>query len=116
MRDTFEFMDEQPRGRFAENELDGAAASGLRSTGGGAKSDLVDLTLRYCGQTALALGVKKPDDADLFAGPSRTPLDDGPRRNKWTWLAKSKIEFEMKATGTVRVTLPQWLAQEKGLI
>jgi hypothetical protein len=33
------------------------------------------------------------------------------------WLPRSQIEIEpMKKAGIVEVTLPEWLAQEKGLI
>jgi hypothetical protein len=31
------------------------------------------------------------------------------------WLPKSQIEFEHKTDGSVDVTLPIWLAKEKGL-
>jgi protein gp37 len=34
----------------------------------------------------------------------------------WTWLPKSKIEFEKISATTVKVTLPEWLAREKRLI
>ena len=36
---------------------------------------------------------------------------------KGVWLSKSLIEIEATATGGLyEVTLPEWLAQEKGLI
>ncbi len=36
---------------------------------------------------------------------------------KGVWLSKSLIEIEASATGGLyEVTLPEWLAQEKGLI
>lgn len=46
--------------------------------------------------------------------------DDGDREQA-VWLPKSKIEFEpkpgrAKGSSVVEVTLPEWLAQEKGLI
>lgn len=90
-RDTFEFMDDrsQARGRFGEAARDNEAT----------KSDLIDLDLFYCGQTPLAISVKKQD----AVGP-------------WIWLPKSQIEFDLKGPGQVRVTLPEWLAKEKGLV
>lgn len=41
--------------------------------------------------------------------------DDGDRENA-VWLPKSKIEIEHKQGNTVEVTLPEWLAKDKGLI
>ena len=91
--DSFDFMQEKPRGRFAENEDEGPRVNE------GFRSDLRDLNLLYCGQTPLAIAVKKPDSA-------------GP----WIWLPKSLIEFEWKGKSAVRVTLPERLAIEKGLL
>ena len=34
----------------------------------------------------------------------------------WISLPKSEIEFTKKAGGLVDVTMPEWLAQQKGLI
>lgn len=31
------------------------------------------------------------------------------------WLPKSQIEYEIKPSGTVEVTMPIWLAKEKGV-
>lgn len=88
-RDTFDLFQLPDRGRFGDNE-----ASDTREA---RKSNLVDLDLNYCGQTSKAVGVKASG-------------------SEWIWLPKSQIEFEMTGTGTVRVTLPSWLAKEKGLV
>lgn len=32
------------------------------------------------------------------------------------WLPKSQIEFEKIETGLVEVTMPLWLAKEKGIV
>lgn len=32
------------------------------------------------------------------------------------WLPKSQIEYEQKADGSVEVTMPVWLATEKGIV
>lgn len=40
--------------------------------------------------------------------------DDGGKTQHW--LPKSQIEFEMKGTRTVEVTMPVWLAKEKGIV
>jgi hypothetical protein len=63
------------------------------------KSDLIDLTMQKHHETDLALLVS----------------DDGNRKNA-VWLAKQHIEVETLAAGVVIVTLPEWLALEKGLI
>lgn len=92
MRDTFDLFTPRERGRFGDNE------SSDTRVNAGVKSDLVDLDLSYCGQTEKALGVK---NAAVV---------------KWIWLPKSMIQFEMTGKGTVRVTLPEWLAKREGLI
>lgn len=39
--------------------------------------------------------------------------DDGRTKH---WLPKSQIEYENLGDGTVDVTMPEWLAKEKGII
>jgi len=34
----------------------------------------------------------------------------------WEFLPKSQIEYVEKGTGIVEVTMPEWIAREKGLI
>jgi len=34
----------------------------------------------------------------------------------WVWLPKSQVEVEKQPDGTVIVTAPEWLLEEKGLI
>lgn len=92
MPDTFDLFTPKDRGRFGDNESAPESANAI------ARSDLTDLDLHYCGQTGKAVGVKSS------AG------------SEWIWLPKSQIEFEMTGTGTCRVTLPEWLAKEKGLL
>lgn len=91
-RDTFEFMDEpsQTRGRFGDSKRDNEAN----------KSDLVDLDLLMCGHTPLAIGVRAVDRVG----------------GKWTWLPKSECEYTITSRGKVHVTLPSWLARDKGLV
>lgn len=91
-RDTFDFMDERaaPPGRFGDSKRDNEAS----------KSDLVDLDLLLCGQTPLAIGVR---------------ADDKPG-GKYTWLPKSQCEYTITSRGKVKVTLPSWLARDKGLV
>lgn len=91
-KDTYDMFDEgkRERGRFGDNES--AAKPNAEF-----KSDLIDVDLSYSGQTPLAIRVK----------------DAG---KDWFYLPKSEIEFEMTGIGQVRVTLPRWLAREKGLI
>lgn len=91
-RDTFDFMDErtEPRGRFGDSKRDNEAS----------KSDLVDLDLLLCGQTPLAIGVRTEENVG----------------GKWTWLPKQHCEYTITSRGKVKVTLPSWLARDKGLV
>lgn len=66
------------------------------------KSDLIGVVLACHGETANALLVSDDGDAE-----------------RSVWLPKSQIEFERCHLGggaVVDVTLPYWLAEEKGLI
>jgi hypothetical protein len=64
------------------------------------KSDLLDLTLQLHAETPKALLVS----------------DDGVQKNA-VWLPLSQIEYEKKpGSGLVVVTLPEWLALDKGLV
>lgn len=62
------------------------------------KSDLVDLTMQLHAETDKAILVS--DDGD---------------KAKAVWLPKSQIEFEQKGP-IVEVTMPSWLATDKGLV
>lgn len=93
MKDTFDkFHERDNRGLFGDDE----SIRGNDSV----RSDLVDLTLELREERPLAIAVSDP------AKP----------KNKWVWLPKSKIEFSAKGRGIVEVTMPGWLAREKGLI
>lgn len=64
------------------------------------KSDLIDLTMQLHAETAFAVLVS----------------DDGENDNA-VWLPKSQIEIDMaEDRGIATVTLPEWLAKDKGLI
>lgn len=63
------------------------------------KSDLIDLTMQLHHETPKALLVS--DDGD---------------KDKAVWLPLSQIEIERKSDGIVIVTLPEWLATDKGLV
>ena len=63
------------------------------------KSDLVDVAGCKHHETTKAI---------LFS-------DDGDEKNA-IWLPKSQIEVEDKDPPTCIVTLPEWLAKDKGLI
>lgn len=60
---------------------------------------LTDITVRLVQQTERAILVCDSDDLD-----------------KAVWLPKSQVEFEEKAGDIVEVTLPEWLAIERGLV
>lgn len=62
-------------------------------------SDLIDVTVQLHHETPKAVLVS----------------DDGDRENA-VWLPLSQCEIEHKRSGIVVVTLPEWLAIEKGLV
>jgi hypothetical protein len=63
------------------------------------KSDLVDVTMQVHARTAKAIRVS----------------DDGDDKRA-VWLPLSQCEVEEKSAGIVIVTLPEWLAIDKGLV
>jgi hypothetical protein len=62
-------------------------------------SELVDLTMQLHAETAKAILVS--DDGD---------------KAKAIWLPLSQCEIERKGDGIVIVTLPEWLAIQRGLV
>jgi len=73
------------------------------------KSDLVDI----------ACAVRQDDPqkkAIAVADGTTEEIEGGRTREKWFWLPRSQIEVEDQPDGTVIVTMPEWLAEEKGLI
>ena len=95
-RDTFDMFAPKDRGRFGENECGNESIRGNDSV----RSDLIDLILHLQDERPLSIAVTDP------AKPGA----------KWEWLPKSKIEFERKSQSLVEVTMPRWLAKEKGLV
>jgi hypothetical protein len=102
-RDAFDLFDEgrRERSRFGDNEL---RQDGDRVT----KSNLcdLDLILHNDNPGKLAIAVSLRGD---------TPFA------QWVWLARSIIEYERTGVGVngsalVRVTLPERVAKEKGLV
>jgi hypothetical protein len=67
------------------------------------KSDLVDLNVEIKHQTAQAVLIFDPEDDE---------------RTKTIWLPHSQIEIEYKDQHKrfATVTMPEWLAIEKGLV
>lgn len=63
------------------------------------KSDLIDVTVQLHHETEKAILVS--DDGD---------------RDKAVWLPLSQVEIERKSKGIVIVTMPEWLAADKGLV
>lgn len=91
-RDTYAAMQPRQRGLFGDAEQAGPTRA--------ARSNLVDLTLELREDRPLSIAVTDP------ARPG----------GKRLFLPKSQIEYEIKAPGVVVVTLPEWLARDKGLI
>jgi len=63
------------------------------------KVRLTDITVHLVQQTERAILVCDSDDLD-----------------KAVWLPKSQVEFQEIKPGIVEVTLPEWLATERGLV
>lgn len=63
------------------------------------KSDLIDLTMQLHAESQKAILVS----------------DEGDKTHA-VWLPLSQVEIEHKGKGIVVVTLPEWLAIEKGLV
>ena len=61
------------------------------------KSGLFDATFTLVGETEKAIRV----------------TDDG---ETYHWLPKSQIEYDLRPKGLVEVTMPMWLAKEKGFV
>ena len=96
MRDTFDAFRNPERGRFGDNEYQRDDCAALKGA-----NRLHDLTLTLRQEKPLSIAVTDP--AKAGAAP-------------WIWLPKSQIEFEKKSATIVVVTLPEWLAKEKGLV
>lgn len=64
-----------------------------------AKSDLIDILACRHAETNRAILIS----------------DDGEKKNA-VWLPKQHVEIEEAKTGYVTVTMPEWLALDKGLI
>ena len=97
-RDAFDQFTPPDRGRFGDNET--RDAKGPRVTGA---SNLVDLDLYLHNDNPAKKAIAVSYAADTAF-------------EKWTWLPRSLIEVEKKSTRTVRVTMPEHVAHEKGLI
>ncbi len=63
------------------------------------KSDLVDIEMQLHAKTSKAVLVS--DDGD---------------KAKAVWLPLSQVEVEEKAGGIVIITMPEWLAIQRGLV
>jgi hypothetical protein len=66
------------------------------------RSDLIDITCRVISEREKAIAIV-----------NGTMETVGPyEREKWFWLPRAEIEINDDGT----ITLPEWLAREKGLI
>lgn len=70
------------------------------------KSDLIDIS---------CVIKQERDKAIAVSDGTMETLDNGSQREKWHWLPRSQIEIEPDGD-TFIVTMPVWLAKEKGLI
>lgn len=68
------------------------------------KSDLVDI--------ACEIRRDDPSKKSIAIADGSTEPIEGRKREKWFWLPRSQIEINSDGT----VTMPEWLAIEKGLV
>lgn len=94
IRDTADMFEALDRGCFGDNE-----SQSIRGNDS-VRSNLVDVLVMLRDERPLAIAVTQMQGAGA----------------KWIWLPKSKIEFEKRSGGVVEVTLPEWLAKDKGLV
>jgi hypothetical protein len=98
MGDTFDRFQSPDRGRFGDNE-----SAFSQSPTKQARSNLcdVDVVLHHDKPEKKAIAVSLRQD---------TPFA------QWIWLPRSLIEYELTGLKHCRVTLPESLAKEKGLL
>lgn len=69
------------------------------------KSNIIDVSVELrrddARQQAIAVFNGDTDDND---------------REVWQWLPRSLIEYDETSEGVIEVSLPEWLAKDKGLI
>lgn len=71
------------------------------------RSDLVDLTVQVHARTAKAIRVSDDGDPAKAVWLPLSQIEEGPARD---------YPKKMGGSGIVEVTLPEWLAKDKGLI
>jgi hypothetical protein len=69
------------------------------------KSDLIDIECEIVAEREKAIAITD----------GTTEQHEGKERAKWFWLPRSQIEIAPNGK-TFTVTMPEWLATEKGLI
>jgi hypothetical protein len=96
---TDDMFTPRERGRFGDNE---SADKRVRPQRVNGASDLVDLTvwIMMDDPNKKAIAIADP------AKPTKT----------WIWLPRSQVEYVKAEPGLIVLTLPQWLAKDKGLI
>ena len=96
-RDTYEGFEPMERGLFGENELRDKPGDSQETE---RNVRLKDIKLVLKDDRPVSIAVVRPDK----------PYE------KWIFLPKSQIEFAHTSGGLIEVTLPEWLARDKGLI
>jgi hypothetical protein len=97
---TDDMLAPRERGRFGDNESADNHGRARRVTGA---SDLIDLTVY--------LMMDKPDKKAIAI---RDPAKGATA--PWVWVPRSMVEYVNAEPGLILLTLPQWLAKDKGLI
>lgn len=68
--------------------------------------------MQRAGLTDIACKVVMERDKSIAVADGTTEQHEGREREKWFWLPKSQVEVNDDGT----VTMPEWLAKERGLI
>jgi hypothetical protein len=98
--DSADMFAPRERGRFGENEEQHRPGRGPRVTGA---SDIIDVTVW--------LMMDNPEKKAIAVS---DPAKKG--KPQWIWLPRSQVEYIKAEGGAILLTLPQWLAKDKGLI
>lgn len=60
--------------------------------------------------------IRRVRETSIAIADGTTEYVNGREREKWFWLPQSQISIERHGDGTATVTMPEWLAIERGLV
>lgn len=94
-RDSFDMFKPPERGRFGDNE--------------NARQQNETSLISYSEGHEFTLYLRR-EEMDSIAVQEQRGF------SPWIWLPKSKIQFTKKDKGMVDVSMPEWLARDRGLL